>query len=177
MITIEESNYIQWIIEMFDCAEHTCLIKQLMTIPFEIHVPLDGNLYPCVRAFRKRLRIGYDGPKGSPSVLEIFCALAVECEEKLMSNENFGNRTTTWFWAMLYNLGVNIYDDIHYTARVAEDVEDKVYMFLDRTYDYYGEGNIFTVNRPYYDMRVAPLWEQMNWWLTENYSEEFKMEL
>ena len=30
--------------------------------------------------------------------------------------------------------------------------------------------------RPYQDMRVAPLWEQMNWYLSENYFDEFKMD-
>ena len=119
----------------------------------------------------------YDGPRGTPTVLEIFCSIAVECEDKIMHNDDYGNRTDQWFWIMLYNLGINIYDDEHYSSRIAEEIEDKVQMFLSRGYNYYGDGGIFTVNRPYYDMRSAPLWEQLNWYLNENYAEEFKMEL
>lgn len=119
----------------------------------------------------------YDGPRGTPSVLEILCALSVECEDTLMHNDDKGNRTCQWFWMMLYNLCINVYDDDNYTNRSAEDIEDKVYTFLTRSYDYYGEGGLFTVNNPYYDMREAPIWEQLNWYLNENYAEEFKMEL
>lgn len=94
-----------------------------------------------------------------------------------MHNDDFGNRTTEWFWLMLYNLGINIYDDEHFTSKAAEDIEEKVYTFLNRSYNYYGDGALFVVNNPYYDMRNAPIWEQLNWYLNENYSDEFKMEL
>lgn len=170
-----ETNYMDWIIELFDGSEHTCLFKHLMTIDFRWSVQLDGNLIPCVRRFRDKMGRDYDGPRGNPTVLEILVSLAVECEDKIMHNEEFGNRTCQWFWMMLYNLGINVYDDIHYTNRIAEEIDDKVDTFLDRTYNYYGEGGIFTVDRPYYDMRLAPLWEQLNWELNEKYSEEFKI--
>lgn len=166
-----------WIIELFDGSEHTCLFKQLMTVEFIWHVPLDANLLPCVRRFRDKMGRDYDGPTGRPSVLEIFVTLAVECEDKIMHNDDFGNRTCQWFWMMLHNLGVNIYDDAHYNNRTAEEIDDKIQTFLDRTYDYYGEGGIFTCNHPYYDMRSAPLWEQLNWELGEEYADEFRMEL
>lgn len=172
---MNDSNYMEWIIDIFDGSDHTCLFRQLMTIEFRWSIDLDANLLPCVRRFRDKMGKDYDGPKGRPSVLEILVTLAVECEDKIMHNDEYGNRTTQWFWMMLYNLGVNVYDDIHYNDRIAEKVDDKVNIFLDRDYDYYGEGGIFVVNRPYYDMRVAPLWEQLNWQLYEQYKDEFRV--
>lgn len=173
---MNESNYMDWIIDLFDGGDHLCLFRQLMTIEFRWTVLLDGNLLPCVRRFRDKMGKDYDGPRGKPTVLEILATLAVECEDKIMHNDDFGNRTTQWFWMMLYNLGVNTYDDIHYSDKIAEDVDDKVNTFLDRAYDYYGEGGIFNVSKPYYDMRFVPLWEQLNWELNEKFSDEFKMD-
>lgn len=172
---MNDSNYLDWIIDLFDGGDHLCLFRQLMTIEFRYSVQLDANLIPCVRRFREKMGRDYDGPKGPPTVLELLATLAVECEDKIMHNDDFGNRTTQWFWMMLYNLGVNIYDDIHYTDRTAEEIDDRVNIFLDREYDYYGEGGIFTVNNPYYDMRSAPLWEQLNWELNEEYRDEFRI--
>lgn len=170
-----DSNYMKWIIDIFDGEEHKCLFRQLMTIEYVWHIQLDANLLPCVRRFREKMGRDYDGPTDRPSVLEIFVTLAVECEDKLMHNDDFGNRTTEWFWKMLYNLGINVYDDAHYTDRISEIVEDKVQMFLDRTYSYYGDGNIFVCNNPHYDMRSAPLWTQLNWELCEEYADEFRV--
>ena len=172
---MNESNYLDWIIELFDGSDYTCLFKQLMSVEFRWSVQLDANLIPLVRRFRDKMGRDYDGPRGRPTVLEILATLAVECEDKIMHNDEYGNRTCQWFWMMLYNLGVNMYDDVHYNHRTAEDIDDKIATFLDRSYDYYGEGGIFTVNRPYYDMRLAPLWEQLNWQLNEEHSDEFKM--
>ena len=146
-----------------------------MFTPFRIVNRLDGNLFPCVRKMRRNFANGSIDTNEDPSVLEIIASLAIECEDYIMRNEEFGDRTTEWFWKMLYNLGVNVYDDEHYTPAIAEDISDKVDVFLDRTYDYYGEGNIFVCNNPHYDMRNAPLWEQLNWELNEEYSDEFRV--
>ena len=121
----------EWIIDLFDGYEHVCLFRQLMTIEFRWTVQLDANLLPCVRKFREKMGRDYDGPKGRPTVLEILATLAVECEDKIMHNDDFGNRTCQWFWMMLYNLGVNIYDDAHYTDRTAEEIDEKV---IDEVY-------------------------------------------
>lgn len=174
---MEESNYFDWLIDLFDGEYHKCLFRQLMTIEFRWTVQLDANLLPCVRRFREKMGHDYDGPRGRPTVLEIFAALAVECEDKIMHNDDYGNRTCHWFWMMLYNLGVNTYTDDRYNDKIAEEVDEKVNYFLDREYDCRGEGGIFTVDRPYYDMRKAPLWEQLNWELNEEYGNEFKMEV
>lgn len=170
------SDYMMWIFEVFDGHDHTCLLSQLHNIAFRYSINLDANLYPSVRNFRAKMGQDYDDRTGNPSVLEVLCALAVECEDKIMHNDDYGNRTAQWFWMMLYNLGVNIYDDEHYTDIIAEKVEEKVDIFLDRAYDFNGNGNIFCCKKPYYDMRIAPLWEQLNWYLVENYSKEFKLD-
>ena len=124
---------------------------------------------------RRSFGKGYDGPTDTPTVLELLASLSIECEDYIMRNEEFGDRTVQWFWMMLYNLGINIYDDIHYTVRTAEIIEEKVETFIERTYNYYGDGNIFVCNNPFYDMRSAPLWEQLNWELNEEYSDEFRV--
>lgn len=171
------SDYLTWIIDIFDGSEYTCLFRHLMTIPFRYTVQLDANLLPCVRRFRSKMGRDYDGPRGTPTVLEIFCTLAVECEDKLMHNDDYGNRTCDWFWMILRNLDLDEYDDYAFSSRTAEIIDDTIDTFLDRGYDEYGDGGPFRVHKPYYDMRRAPLWEQLNWELNEEHAEEFKMDV
>lgn len=96
-----------------------------------------------------------DGPC---SVLEMMVALAIRCEETIMSDAKLGDRTAFWFWKMINTLGLggmtdNNYDEIH--------VDWTVCKFLDRDYEPDGTGGLFKVRGTKYDFRRMTIWKQM----------------
>ena len=97
------------------------------------------------------------------SILEMMEALAIRCEEHLMDNPDFGNRTGQWFWNMISSLGLDSMDDSHFNRRFTEKTINK---FLNRDYKKNGEGSLFTVNNGR-DMRTMEIWYQMNFYLLE----------
>ena len=45
------------------------------------------------------------------SMLEMMIALAIRCEETIMDDPRYGNRTKQWFWNMMKSLGLNYMND------------------------------------------------------------------
>ena len=100
-----------------------------------------------------------DGPC---SVLEMMVALAIRCEESIMDDTRYGDRTGQWFWDMMSNLGIGLmYDDI-FDNRI---VEEKIYNFLDRNYEPDGKGGLFYIRGCKEDLRVLEIWTQLCWYL------------
>lgn len=172
---MDENEYLRWIFDVIDGWDYSCMLKQLHTIEFYSDIWLDENLIDDVESFRDRMGRDYDGPRGGPTVLEIFVVLADKCEDKIMHNPDFGNRTSDWFWAMMDNLGLGRYDDVHYNSNSSEKVSDIIDIFLEKDYEYDGTcGGAFPCKDPPKDMRNTALWEQLNYWLNENYYDEFR---
>lgn len=100
-----------------------------------------------------------DGPC---SVLEMMIALAVRCEETIMDDTRYGDRTGQWFWNMMYNLGIDyMFDDI-YDENVAIEIIDT---FLDRRYEPDGKGGLFYIRGCREDLRDVEIWSQLCWYL------------
>ena len=91
------------------------------------------------------------------SVLEVMIALSIRCEEHIMEDENYGNRTGQWFWNMLTSLGLGGMDDVRFNRHEANDIIDR---FLAREYSPDGRGGLFTVDT-HSDMRDIEIWYQM----------------
>lgn len=91
------------------------------------------------------------------SVLEVMIALSIRCEEHIMEDENYGNRTGQWFWNMLTSLGLGGMDDARFNRHEANDIIDR---FLAREYSPDGRGGLFTVDT-HSDMRDIEIWYQM----------------
>ena len=113
------------------------------------------------------------------SVLEMLIGMAIRCESDIMHVNGAGDRTIEWFWIMIGNLGLDNPDlesDLHdeIAQKSAEDhIEFVLDQFLNRKYDYYGKnGGLFELKYPRGDLRKADLWQQLNWWLVENYGYE-----
>ena len=98
------------------------------------------------------------------SVLEMLVALSVRCEEHIMDDPDIGNRTGQWFWNMIVNLGLGSMTDAKFDAAHVEDI---IARFLNREYARNGEGGLFTVHNPKYNMQTAEIWWQMMWYLKE----------
>ena len=62
---------------------------------------------------------------GPCSVMELLVGLARRMEHDIMENDDLGDRTPEWFHDMIKNLGLDIYDDKHYSiSRRLGKIED-----------------------------------------------------
>lgn len=102
------------------------------------------------------------------NVLEMMVGLAWGCDHNIMYNPDYGDRIDVWFRAMINSLGL---DDAP-----IEQVDDILERWLNKEYERNGDGGLFKLEHPRRrDLRNYPIWTQMNWWLVENYSEEFHL--
>lgn len=100
-----------------------------------------------------------DGPC---SVLEMMVALAIRCEETIMDDSRYGDRTGQWFWNMMSNLGIGLMCDDIYDERLVEEI---IYDFLERRYDPDGKGGLFYIKGCKEDLRDLEIWTQLCWYL------------
>ena len=96
------------------------------------------------------------------SVLEMMISLAKRCEDFIMSDLSYGDRTDQWFLIMFNNLELYKYDDEHWNVYCYYEVKNILRKFMFREYDSNGSnGGIFISNNPNYDLRNMQLWDQM----------------
>lgn len=99
---------------------------------------------------------------GPCSVLEMMVALSLRCEETIMDDPKFGNRTSQWFWRMVANLGFGYMNDKRFDKKEADAIVNR---FLDRRFSPNGNGGLFTIRDCEYDLRDVEIWTTMLWWL------------
>lgn len=96
------------------------------------------------------------------SVLEMMVALSIRCEETIMTDDDYGDRTGNWFWNMITSLGLETMDDSRFDDNYVFGVLD---VFVNRQYKRNGEGGLFTIDGITRDMRNVEIWYQMCWYL------------
>ena len=149
------------------------LLRHLHTIEFMYTIPIDDNR--AVDGVDLRYRFAYENNyhpamiaeyiDNKPcSVLEMMVALAHRCEEQIMDDREYGNRTQQWFMAMIESLGLgdmtnSAFDELH--------VDIVITKFMNRDFKPNGEGGLFTVHHYRRDMRLVEIWYQMCWYLNE----------
>lgn len=99
---------------------------------------------------------------GPCSVLEMMLALAIRCEETIMDNPQYGDRTSQWFWMMITNLGLGSMTDANFDR---DRVDDIIHKFISRKYKPDGTGGLFVIKRCERDLRDVEIWHQLNWYL------------
>lgn len=112
--------------------------------------------------------IGYPNftlPMGC-SVLEMMIALARKTDSDIMYDPAEGDRTRSWFWVMLQNLGLDIYDDFSYDELAINRILD---VFMHHRYAPDGEGGMFPCFGIETDLRKTDIWWQLNQYFLENY--------
>lgn len=136
--------------------------KFTYTIRMDLNRAKDGT--ELRRRYANEFKIAniYDRICGPCSVLEMMIALAIRCEETIMDDENFGDRTDQWFWDMMKNLGLGHMDDDEFDE---EYVSDVITRFLNRDYEPNGRGGLFFVRNCDIDLRDVEIWIQMLWYL------------
>lgn len=153
------------------------LLDLLHQIEFTYSIPMDENRAEDGIDLRYRFAIdnGYDNPgprfdvytvtdilEGPCSVLEMMVALAIRCEETIMDDTRYGDRTGQWFWNMISNLGIGLMTDDIFDGQI---VEEKIYRFLDRDYEPDGRGGLFYIRDCEDDLRDIEIWIQLCWYL------------
>lgn len=104
-----------------------------------------------------------DGPC---NVLEMMVALAVRCEEQIMDDPAYGNRTYYWFFSMIRSLGMSGNYNAGFNRRLCRKCLDR---WMNGEYEPDGKGGLFTLKDPPCDLREVEIWVQLNWWLNERY--------
>lgn len=154
-------------------ASYRRLLHRLYETEFTFTLPMDENR--LVDGLELRYRFGSEMGISNVeivnrldifpcSVLEMMAALAIRCEEDIMDDPDFGNRTSTWFMSMIDNLGLAGMVDPRYDQNY---VDRCIRILLNRQYDPNGKGGLFHLRRCNEDLRSVQIWYQMNWYLDE----------
>jgi len=144
------------------------LFRRLHDTDFVYSIPKDENRAEDGKDLRRRFGFAVQivgaerNLQGPCSVLEMMIALAVRCEETIMDDPSYGDRTGQWFWGMIVSLGLGAMDDSRYDEDRVDYILDK---FLDREYEPNGKGGLFTIKNCETDMRDVEIWIQMLWYL------------
>ena len=144
------------------------LLMHLHNTRFRYSIKRDSNRADDGVSLRYRfaLSTGYDDIHyyiTEPcSVLEMMLALAIRCEENIMDDTAFGDRTGQWFWGMITNLGLGSMMDDQFDKLYVEEVIDR---FLDREYEPNGKGGLFTIRNCDCDLRDVEIWFQLCYYL------------
>lgn len=100
--------------------------------------------------------------QGPCSVLEMMVALAVRCEETIMDDPEFGDRTGQWFWGMVRSLGLGSMSNAQFDKAYSLDVIER---FLKREYSPEGVGGLFTIKGIKRDLSTMEIWYQLCQWI------------
>lgn len=171
-------RYLDWMCRLvcndkYSKTSYRKLLSYLNTIEFTYIIDMDGNRAEDGIDLRYRYGYEYDIPDSviavylddhPCSVLEMMIALALRCEETIMDNPDYGDRTGQWFWEMIVNLGLGPMTD---DAFDQEYINGVIYRFLDRQYGPNGQCGLFTVENTDRDLRFVEIWYQMCWYLDE----------
>ena len=90
-------------------------------------------------------------------------ALAKRIETNIMCDDDYGDRTSKWFWIMMDNLGLGRMTNRKFNEGRFEEIVD---VLLYHKYTYQGVGGLFYVENPKRDMRETEIWFQMHWYLS-----------
>ena len=149
------------------------LLWALFAKPFTYILPMDGNRLADGHDFRYKYGYEHGMTKEQVqqeidifpvSMLEVMYALAQRCEIHIMTDPDFGDRTSLWFWDMINSLGLANMTDPNYNDILTQKALDRC---LLRQYDRNGYGGLFAVVNPTVDMRQIEIWQQLMIFLNE----------
>lgn len=164
-----DNEYFEWLYELV-CGDlyserisYRKLLMSLHSTEFIWTCPRDENR--AIDGIELRQRFSEDLAdyiEGPCSVLEMIIALAIRCEENIMDDTKYGDRTTQWFWKMINNLGLGDMVDTRFDKLY---VKDTIQRFLYREYSPDGKGGLFVIRNCDYDVRDVEIWCQLMWYI------------
>lgn len=167
-------DYFEWICNLIEDRRHLKyrkLLNLLFDTDFEYLMEMDANRYED--GIDLRYKFGYENyiPDAQVtvlldnkpcSILEMMVALAVRCENDIMSNTDIGNRTPEWFWKMIGSLGLGRMIDSNFDEAYCKAVLKR---FIERRYNANGAGGLFTIPNIEKNMTEVEIWYQAMWYL------------
>ena len=168
------NNYFDWLCELIGGkGNHGLLLHKLFTTEFYWLVDFDDDRAKDGKDLRRTFlnMIQSEDLTGLNyvSVLEVLVALAISCEDNLMGNRDYGDRTPEWFWMMITNLGLQVYSDSNWSLESENDIAYILDIWLSRKYQYNGVGGAFPLQICHTDQRKINLWYQLQAYLQENF--------
>lgn len=170
-----EKEYFYWMYDLVsknrydNSISFRKLLSYLHNVEFKYHIKNDSDRAHDGVNLRHRFALCHSNYpydyvieclEGPCSVLEMMVALAIRCEETIMTNPQVGDRTAQWFWRMIVSLGLGSMTDDRFDDCYVEPIVKK---FLDRKYEPDGHGGLFIVRNK--DLRSVPIWTQMCYFL------------
>lgn len=139
------------------------LLWRLFNVEFINEYELDDNRIADGICLRDRYveSTGNEYPvKDSPcSCLELIVALAIRCEEQIMSNTEYGDRTLQWVNHMLLSLELGGVNDENYNEKYVDYI---LWRWMNHLYEPDGHGGLFWVRNTDKDMRTLQIWDQQS---------------
>ena len=171
-----EQEYFEWvcdhIVDQTSDVKYSKLISLLYDCEFKAIIDMDVNRIEDGKGLRRRFELETGISRdiimdtfrehSYCSVLEMMVALAIRCEETIMTDDEYGDRTGVWFWNMITSLGLDCMDDESFDET---DVYEILDVFINREYRRNGDGGLFTIKKINRDMRKEEIWYQMMWYL------------
>lgn len=172
-----ENEYFEWLYnyvckyKVHGDVSYRKLFAMLHDTEFIFSIPNDVNRAIDGEDLRYRFSLEFEEREGVPipckiegpcSVLEMMVALAIRCEETIMDDPRYGDRTAQWFWRMMSNLGLGLMTDDIYDRDL---VKHKLDIFLHREYEPDGKGGLFYIRDCAEDLRKVEIWAQLCWYL------------
>lgn len=170
---MNKSVYFKWLRQLVDCddAVYGDLMVYLFNKQFYWTTAMDENRAEDGKALRDLYSERH--PKAdlskfredTCSVLEMMIALARRWQVDLVSDDGSEDGFADNFWAMIRNLGLDIYMNSSFSL---SEVDEKVNFMLDRSYSSDGVGGIFPLKTGKNDQKKSELWYQLQAYLSEN---------
>lgn len=171
-----EQEYFEWlcskIIDDESTDKYNSLMSHLYDSRFTPMLDMDDNRAEDGKTLRRRFELETGIPRdlilnafvnhSYCSMLEMMVSLALRCEETIMTDDNYGDRTGMWFWNMITSLGLGTMNDDRFDHKYVRIVLDR---FMTRQYKRNGEGGLFTIDGLKKDLRKEEIWYQMMWYL------------
>jgi hypothetical protein len=145
------------------------LLEELLDSPFEVIIDRDSNRLKDGENIRKAF-FTENGVSGmfidhEISVLEVILALAIRIDQEYTGNPR-NPHPELIFWELLGNLGLDKFDNIHFNSDIIYEI---LGIFINREYDFNGNGGLFPLKNPICDQREVELWSQAMAYLSENW--------
>lgn len=147
------------------------LLRVLFTTEFVWIVPNDENRIADGKALRESFidTQGIRLRRSERNWIELGCSmleLMVGLADRLEFETDKGT-THYWFWELMENLGLGMYDD---AVEVPEEhVREVLEMVIQRYYEPNGHGGFFPLEHPLGDQREIELWYQLSAYVMERH--------
>ena len=181
MITIDD-EYFGWMLnKIFDSEDEMngrlAVARELNVVIFEFDMISDENRQKDAQDLRYKFgsENGYSEAEicrtldmQAPTLFEVIVALLDRVQENVLYDLDGGISNQEIFLDILHSLGIDmLISSYNMNGDFAGVFYNAIYTLYSRSYTYYGEGGLFTVNKPKQDMRATDIWYQFMWYLNE----------